>query len=164
MGCGGINSCRTTADKKIEINNNKLIETTFNNQDQIDLNGKLLELFSDFSSFCNNSFPNLENLKLGNNNLSDISELKNLKAPKLKILDLSNNKIENLDVFKEVDFVLDELYLKGNSINQIGIFVDAKSLQKLKKLRISMIDNERNKNLITNLKQTIKDLNMIQIK
>ena len=155
MGCTGCKNTETINNKRIEtdntiipINNNFI----YDNPEEIielDLKGKFKDT-SNFISFCQNNFPNLENLNLSNNNLSDISELQKLKAPKLIILDLSNNNIKDLEVFKKVDFVLEELYLKGNSIDQIGVFVEAKSLENLKILHASIIDNE---NTITNMKK-----------
>ena len=52
---------------------------------------------------------------------------------------------------------MEELYLKGNSIEQIGVFVEAKSLKNLKILRASIIDNESNRSIITNMKNNIKN-------
>ena len=166
MGCSGcknietININTTKNDNKIESINNNFI---FDNPKEIiilDLKGKF-KGNSNFVSFCQNNFPNLENLNLSNNNLSDISELKNLTAPKLRILDLSNNNIEDIKVFKEVDFVLEELNLKGNPINQIGVFIEAKSLNNLKILRASIINNESNdKTLQNQLKNRVPTLDL----
>ena len=104
-------------------------------------------------------------MNLSNNNLSDITELKNLVAPKLRILDLSNNNIENIDVFKELNFPLEELYLNGNKIEQIGIFVETKILQNLKILRLSnIVDNESNKDILSKKKESNKDFDYINKK
>ena len=48
---------------------------------------------------------------------------------------------------------MEELYLKGNSIDQIGVFVEAKSLENLKILHASIIDNESNRSIITNMQK-----------
>ena len=128
----------------------------------LDLKNKLKDK-SEFSDFCNKKFPNLENLNLSYNNLSDISELKNLIAPNLKILDLSGNQIENLEVFRELNFKLEELYLKGNSIKNLKILLEAKSLQNLRKLRIDNIDYESNKDILSKIKEKIKDFDIKSI-
>ena len=140
-----------------------------NNILQLDKNAKVLDLKnklkdkSEFSYFCNKQFPNLENLNLSNNNLSDISELKKLLVPNLKILDLSGNQIEELEVFGELNFQLEELYLKGNSIKNLKIFLEANSLQNLRKLRIDNIDYESNKDILSKIKEKIKDFDIKSI-
>ena len=102
--------------------------------------------------------PYLENLNLSNNNISDISELKSLNVPNLKILDLSFNNIEKCDVFLELNFILEELNLIGNEINQFGIFEQAKSLKNIKKLLLhSNDDNETNKKKLSNLQENTNE-------
>jgi len=167
MGCSGCKNIEaiktiTTIRKKVETNNDKFSPNLENLEAHIDKNGKLKEE-KDFISFCNNDYPNLINLNLSNNNLTDISELKKLRAPNLKILDLSNNNIKDLDVFKEVNFVLEELYLNGNFIEQIKVFIEAKSLKNLKKLHASINDNDNeNKKIIDNMKKNIKNFEYLR--
>ena len=160
MGCFNISDASTSSFKivKIKTINYKIISILDIPADIVDLNlsGRLTKI-SDFYSFCNMTFLYLENLNLSNNNLLDISELKKLKAPKLKILDLSYNNINNLDIFKELDFPLEELYLKGNQINEIEIFEKADILKNLKKLRFSIKDYESNKRILQLIKESIND-------
>ena len=137
------------------ISNNNILKLD-KNANVLDLKNKLKNK-SEFSYFCNKQFPNLENLNLSNNNLSDISELKKLLVPNLKILDLSGNQIEDLEVFRELNFKLEELYLKGNSIKNLKIFLEANSLQNLRKLRIDNIDYESNKDILLKMKERISD-------
>ena len=134
------------------------------NDSELDLKGKLNTL-ENFKIFCNNKFPNLENLNLSSNNLTDISELKKLKAPKLKILDLSDNSIQNIDIFKELDFPLEELYLEGNGINNIEIFINAPILKNLKKLRLSvdLDDTPINNNILSDIKKSGIDFKCVTI-
>ena len=158
MGCSGCKNIETIKTKtEIDKINDKINPNLETLETHIDKNGKLKDE-KDFISFCNNDYPKLVNLNLSNNNLTDISELKKLIAPNLKILDLSNNNIKDLDVFKEVNFFLEELYLNGNCIKQIGIFIDAKSLKNLKKLRASINDNDyEKKKIIDKLKKNINN-------
>ena len=137
------------------ISNNNILQLD-KNANVLDLKNKLKNK-SEFSYICNKQFPNLENLNLSNNNLSDISELKKLLVPNLKILDLSGNQIEDLEVFRELNFKLEELYLKGNSIKNLKIFLEANSLQNLRKLRIDNIDYESNKDILLKMKERISD-------
>ena len=134
------------------------------NDSELDLKGKLNTL-ENFKIFCNNKFPNLENLNLSSNNLTDISELKKLEAPKLKILDLRDNSIQNIDIFKELDFPLEELYLEGNGINNIEIFINAPILKNLKKLRLSvdLDDTPINNNILSDIKKSGIDFKCVTI-
>ena len=164
MGCSSCKTIKTktnttsSTDKRIkyeeQINDNYL--NIPENVDVLNLEGKLLDN-SKFVLFCQKNLPNLENLNLKSNNLSDISELKNLNAPKLKILDLSDNNIKDLEPFKEFKFPLEELYLKNNPINQISIFMEENIFKNLNKLRLNNIDYESNKDIISNIKKSIKD-------
>ena len=189
MGCSGC--IKTIQTLNIRTINTKFISNLFDNIDKniinLDLNNKIKEIY-DFNALCQLDLPNLENLNLSNNNLfdisglgtlkvpklkildlshnnlSDISELKSFKVPSLKILDLSYNNIKKFDVFKELDFILEELNLIGNEITYIGIFEQANCLKKLKKLRFDINDNEyeTNINILSNLKESIKDLKFEQ--
>ena len=143
------------------ISNNNILKLD-KNANVLDLKNKLKNK-SEFSYICNKQFPNLENLNLSNNNLSDISELKKLLVPNLKILDLSGNQIEDLEVFRELNFKLEELYLKGNSIKNLKIFLEANSLQNLRKLRIDNIDYESNKDILSKIKEKINDFDIKSI-
>ena len=164
MGCSSCKTIKTKTnttsftDKRIkyeeQFNNNYL--NIPENVDVLNLEGKLLDN-SKFVLFCQKNLPNLENLNLKSNNLSDISGLKNLNAPKLKILDLSDNNIKDLEPFKEFKFPLEELYLKNNPINQISIFMEENIFKNLNKLRLNNIDYESNKDIISNIKKSIKD-------
>ena len=122
----------------------------------LDLSNKLNEI-SDFYSFCLMELPNLENLNLSRNNLSDISGLEELKSPNLKILDLSYNNLSNLDSFRKFTFPLEELYLKGNPINQIQIFIEVDILKNLKKLHLCVDDYESNKEALSSIDKTINE-------
>ena len=165
MGCSGC--IKTIQTLNIRTINTKFISNLFDNIDKniinLDLNNKIKEIY-DFNALCQLDLPNLENLNLSNNKLSDISELKSFKVPNLKILDLSYNNIKKFDVFKELDFILEELNLIGNEITYIGIFEQANCLKKLKKLRFDINDNEyeTNINILSNLKESIKDLKFEQ--
>ena len=127
-------------EEKIEIKTKDLKTLNINNK-VIELN--LENTFNDvneFSIFCHYDFPNLEVLNLSHNNLSDISELVNLNSPKLKKLDLSYNKLKNIDVFRKLNFPLEEINLSHNEIDNICIFIEAKILCNAKKLILN--DNE----------------------
>ena len=149
--------------ENLNLSNNNLYDIKGLNTLKVP-NLKILDLsnnsLSDFSELKSFKIPYLENLKLSNNRISDISELKYLNVQNLKILDLSYNNINNLDVFIFVNFTLEELYLIGNEISQIGVFEKAKSLKNVKKLCLDINDNEyeSNKNILSYLKESICDL------
>ena len=124
----------------------------------LNLKGSLIQSFIDLDSFCKNEFNNLENLNLSSNGISDISPLKNLKAPKLRILDLSCNHINNLDIFRELTFNLEELYIKRNEIEDLTIFEEETILKNLKKLSFTFLNNEKNKIILEKIKQIINDV------
>ena len=165
MGCSSskiTNSINIKKDNfkiaKKETINDKIISNLNIPKDivRLDLSCKLKNI-SDYYSFIQMDLPLLEYLNLSNNNLSNISGLKKLKAPKLKVLDLSNNEIDNIEVFRELTFPLEELYLKGNNINQIKIFEEVDILKKLKKCNITIKDYEKNKESLSSIEKQIEE-------
>ena len=152
-----------TGNNIIQIEpNNKIMQKqeiiTSNEVVYLNLKGSLIQSFKDLDSFCKNEFNNLENLNLSSNGISDISPLKNLKAPKLRILDLSCNHINNLDIFRELTFNLEELYIKRNEIEDLTIFEEETILKNLKKLSFTFLNNEKNKIILEKIKQIINDV------
>ena len=129
----------------------------------LDLSNKLIAI-SDFFSFCKMELPCLENLNLSHNNLSDISDLEKLNSPNLKILDLSYNNLRNLNSFRKFTFPLEQLYLKGNPINEIKIFIEVDILKNLKKLHLCVDDYESNKDDLSSINKTINDFKCEQYK
>ena len=84
------------------------------------------------------NFKELNELDLSDNNISDINVLKKVKFEKLKKLDLSRNDISDITVFKVASF------------------------KKLKKLNLSYneIDENKNKEIISDLKKLISNVNI----
>ena len=155
----------STKSDQIKTKNYKL-KSNLTIQDNIvdlDLCNKLNEI-SDFYAFCEMELPYLENLNLSHNNLSDISGLEKLNCPKLKILDLSYNNLSNLDSFRKFTFPLEELYLKGNPINQIQIFIEVDILKNLKKLILCVDDYKSNKDTLSSIDKTVNEFKCEQYK
>ena len=148
---------------RIKTNNNinKLLtmKETENNY-EINLKGSLKTKYSSLEEFCNNEFSELENLNLSSNDISDISPLKNLKSPKLRILDLSDNNIKNLDIFRELQFNLEALYIKGNQIEDLSIFKEETILNNLQKLSFTFYENDCNKEILAIIKNNINDVDI----
>ena len=148
---------------RIKTNNNinKLLtmKETENNY-EINLKGSLNTKYSSLEEFCNNEFSELENLNLSSNDISDISPLKNLKSPKLRILDLSDNNIKNLDIFRELQFNLEALYIKGNQIEDLSIFKEDTILNNLQKLSFTFYENDKNKEILAIIRKNINDIDI----
>ena len=53
--------------------------------------------------------------------------------------------------------------MKGNSIKNLKIFLEANSLQNLRKLRIDNIDYESNKDILLKIKEKINDFDIKSI-
>ena len=131
---------------EVNVDTVNIIKSDENNEKkQIDLTSKLTNE-EDLKQLLKKKYPNLEYLNLSRNNLTDLSFLKDLKAPKLKKLDLSFNKIERLDVFMELNFPLEELYIQENDLHYYTALIEAPILQKLKKLKFSVNSNNNNEN------------------
>ena len=155
----------STKSDQIKTKNYKLKSdlTIQENIVDLDLCNKLIEI-SDFYTFCEMELPYLENLNLSHNNLSDISGLEKLNSPNLKILDLSYNNLRNLNSFRKFTFPLEQLYLKGNPINEIKIFIEVDILKNLKKLHLCVDDYESNKDDLSSINKTINDFKCEQYK
>ena len=98
---------------------------------ELDLTGKKIDA-NFLKSLVN--YPNLEKLKLCNNNLTDISPLNNCSFKQLQILNLSMNQIKDISVFQKLKFQkLSELYLDKNKIYNIEPLskIDLTHLQRL---------------------------------
>ncbi len=132
---------------EVNVDTVNIIKSDENNEKkQIDLTSKLTNEEDLKQLLLKKKYPNLEYLNLSRNNLTDLSFLKDLKAPKLKKLDLSFNKIERLDVFMELNFPLEELYIQENDLHYYTALIEAPILQKLKKLKFSVNSNNNNEN------------------
>ena len=130
---------------EVNVDTVNIIKSDENNEKkQIDLTSKLTNEEDLKQLLLKKKYPNLEYLNLSRNNLTDLSFLKDLKAPKLKKLDLSFNKIERLDVFMELNFPLEELYIQENDLHYYTALIEAPILQKLKKLKFSVNSNNNN--------------------
>ena len=120
MGCS---SDKNDLTKSIKYSSKSSNSKTHNDKSIIsfDINAVSLDLsnnlnvYNNFIRFCEkNSFPELKNLNLSNNNLEDLSDLRALIAPKLEQLDLSYNKLQNIDILEELNFALKNINLEGN--------------------------------------------------
>ena len=147
--------------RRIKTNKNidKLLTMKDSNY-EINLKGLLNEKYSSLEEFCNKEFSELENLNLSCNDISDISALKNLKSPNLRILDLSDNNIKNLDIFRELQFNLEALYIKGNQIEDLSIFKEDTILNNLQKLSFTFYENDKNKEILAIIRKNINDIDI----
>ena len=68
---------------------------------KIDLNGKNVDNIG-LELLCSIPYKNVEEIDLGNNNISNIEAVKNLNSPNLKILILRNNKIKDIEPLKNI--------------------------------------------------------------
>lgn len=130
-------------------NNQKLIITSINELKlKIDIIKQINEInipatnFNDLRVFEDKDFPNLEYLKLEENNITNINSLMKAHFDKLFVLNLDrnrldNNIINNIDHFDEVFPNLSVLSLFNNYISDYDIF--NKMNDKIKKLKKLMI-------------------------
>ena len=126
-----IKNLRNSDDKKILQPN---LQTK-----ELDLTGKKIDinLLKDLVNY-----PNLEKLKLCNNNISDINILNNCNFNQLQILNFSMNQIRNISVFEKLKFQkLNELYLDKNKIYNI-VPLSKINLTHLQRLNLSNNDIE----------------------
>ena len=82
-------------EKKIALINNRLDINLTGKEIKINLNGKNVTNI-DLELLCGINFKYLEEMNLGNNNISNLDQLKNLDCPNLKVLILNNNKIKDV--------------------------------------------------------------------
>ena len=129
---------------------------------KINLNGKNVDNIG-FELLCSIPYKNVEEIDLGNNNISKIDAIKNLDSPNLKILILRNNKIKDIEPLKNISSLKD-LDLSCNEIENINalkeILKNNKNLEKIN-LENNIIKNIgilKDKNLIIPI--TLKSINL----
>ena len=100
---------------------------------KIDLNGKNVDNIG-LELLCSIPYKNVEEIDLGNNNISNIEAVKNLNSPNLKILILRNNKIKDIEPLKNISTlkILDLSFNKIENINALKeIMKNNKNLEKI---------------------------------
>ena len=151
-----------------EIEEQKILIEEFNKLYHVNLNGKEIKLElndkgigdSGLELLSKIKFPNLEKLKLSNNNISKISPVCKISS-KLKRLDLSINKILDISPLGKEDNNLKELIdlrLNDNLIEDISVLTMKEAFPQLKKLDIS------NNRLNFNIKDVQRDLEILKEK
>jgi Leucine-rich repeat (LRR) protein len=148
-------------EKKISLINYKFDINLTGNEIIINLNGRNVTNI-DLELLCGINFKYLEEMNLGNNNISNLEELKNLKSPNLKVLNLNNNKIKDVTPLKSTSLPkLQKLDLSFNKIQDITPLGDM--MNENRQIQLLNLDNNEIRKvepLKNNISINVKDISL----
>ena len=157
-----LNKISALEKKALSIINCKFEINLTGKELKINLNGKNVTNL-DLELLSGINFKYLEEIDLGNNNITNLDELKNLKSPNLKVINLTNNKIKDVEPLKYTSFPkLKKLDLSFNKIEDIEPIGDMMYTTS-KQIEIINLDNNEIKNIAPikeNISLNIKDINL----
>ena len=152
-----LNKIEMLEKKVLSILNDKFEVNLSKEVKNINLNGKKVNNF-DLKFLSLIHFKNLEELDLGNNNISNIEPIENLSSNNLNKINLSNNQIKNIEPLKNFSNLKD-INLSLNKIEDISPLNEIMNKNKLLE-KINLNDNNiKNVEILkNNIPKSIKSI------